>query len=68
MTMTLAVSAVQVTGWRARVSLTVDNLMDKKPPVDPTYTSYPYYDISWFDTKGRSFFLEFSYKFGGKPL
>ena len=53
---------------RARVSLTVDNLMDKKPPVDPTYTSYPYYDISWFDTKGRSFFLEFSYKFGGKPL
>ena len=42
--------------------------MDKKPPVDPTYTSYPYYDISWFDTKGRSFFLEFSYKFGGKPL
>ena len=53
---------------RAQVSLTANNLFDKKPPVDPTYTSYPYYDISWFDTQGRSFFVEFSYKFGGKPL
>ena len=52
----------------AQLSLTVNNLMDKKPPVDPTYTSYPYYDISWFDTQGRSFFLEFTWKLGGKPL
>ena len=53
---------------RAQLSLTVTNLFDKAPPIDPTYTSYPYYDISWFDTQGRSFYLEFTWKFGGKPL
>ena len=53
---------------RAQVSLTVNNLFDKAPPADPTYTSYPYYDISWFDTQGRTFFVEFTYKLGGKPL
>ena len=53
---------------RAQLSLTVNNLFDKAPPADPTYTSYPYYDISWFDTQGRSFYLEFTWKFGGKPL
>ena len=53
---------------RARLSLSVVNLTDEKPPVDSTYTSYPYYDISWFDTQGRSYYLEFTYKFGGKPL
>ncbi|MBK7143914.1 MAG: TonB-dependent receptor [Xanthomonadales bacterium] len=53
---------------RAQVSLTVNNLLDKAPPVDATYTSYPYYDISWFDTQGRSFFLEFTWKLGGSPL
>ena len=53
---------------RAQVSLTVNNLFDKAPPADPTYTSYPYYDISWFDPQGRPFFVEFTYKLGGKPL
>ena len=53
---------------RMQVSLTANNLFDKKPPVDPTYTSYPYYDISWFDTQGRSFYLQLTYKFGDKPL
>ena len=52
----------------ARLALTVDNLFDKMPPKDPTYTSYPYYDISWFDSLGRSYYLTFTYKFGGKPL
>jgi iron complex outermembrane recepter protein len=52
----------------ARLSLTVDNLFDKMPPRDPTYTAYPYYDVSWFDTLGRSYFVEFTYKFGGRPL
>lgn len=52
----------------ARLSFTVDNLFDKMPPRDPTYTAYPYYDISWFDTLGRSYFVEFTYKFGGTAL
>jgi outer membrane receptor protein involved in Fe transport len=51
-----------------RVSLTVNNLLDKMPPKDPTWANYPYYDTSWFDSFGRSFFLQFTYKFGGKPL
>jgi len=53
---------------RAQLSLTVVNLFDKMPPVDPTYTSYPYYDISWFDTQGRSFYLQYTHKFGGGTL
>lgn len=52
----------------AQMSLSVDNLFDKKPPKDPTYTAYPYYDISWFDSVGRSYYVEFTYKFGGSPL
>ena len=52
----------------SRLSLSVVNLFDKAPPVDPTYTSYPYYDISWFDTEGRSFYLQDTHKFGGAGL
>lgn len=52
----------------SRLSLSVVNLTDEMPPDDPTYTSYPYYDISWFDTEGRSFYLQFTHKFGGSAL
>ena len=55
-------------GERARVSLTINNLLDTDPVKDPTYSSYPYYDISWFDSVGRSFYLQFTYKLGGAPL
>ncbi|HET8898701.1 MAG TPA: TonB-dependent receptor, partial [Rhodanobacteraceae bacterium] len=51
-----------------QLSLLVDNLLDKMPPKDPTYTSYPYYDISWFDSVGRSFYLQFTWKLGGEAL
>jgi outer membrane receptor protein involved in Fe transport len=46
--------------------LTIDNLADKAPPRDPTYAEYPYYDISWFDSVGRTVFLEVNYEFGAK--
>jgi len=46
------------------LTLSVTNLFDKGPPDDPTYTSYPYYDISWFDTEGRSFYLQYTHAFG----
>lgn len=52
----------------SRVSLSVTNLFDKKPPYDPTSTGYPYYDVSWFDTEGRSFYLTYTHKFGGTEL
>ena len=49
------------------VNLVVDNLLDEDPVKDATYASYPYYDINWFDTQGRTFYLQISKRFGGKP-
>ncbi|MGC4250805.1 MAG: TonB-dependent receptor [Sphingobium sp.] len=51
-----------------RGSLTVTNLFDKLPVKDRTYASYPYYDISWFDSVGRSMFMQLTYKLGGGAL
>lgn len=51
-----------------QLAVSVTNLFDKMPPKDPTYTSYPYYDISWFDSAGRSYYLQLTYKFGGRAL
>lgn len=53
---------------RLRLSATVNNLFDAKPVKDPTYASYPYYDISWFDAVGRSYFFQLTYKTGGSKL
>ncbi len=50
---------------RTRISLAIDNLLDKDPPRDPTYSGYPYYDTSWFDSTGRSYYLQLTHKFGG---
>ena len=46
--------------------LTVDNLADKKPVKDRTYASYPYYDVAWFDSVGRTIYVTVDYKFGGQ--
>lgn len=51
-----------------RISGTVNNLFDQKPVYDPSYSSYPYYDSSWFDGVGRSFYLQVTYKMGGSKL
>ncbi|PXA86759.1 TonB-dependent receptor [Nostoc sp. 3335mG] len=51
-----------------RISGTIDNLFDQAPVKDKTYGSYPYYDISWFDGVGRSFYLQLTYKLGGAKL
>lgn len=51
-----------------QLSGTVTNLFDTSPNVDPTYGSYPYYDISWFDGVGRSFYVQLTWKLGGKGL
>ncbi|MEO8809594.1 MAG: TonB-dependent receptor [Rhodanobacter sp.] len=50
---------------RASLTFTVDNLFDKKPAPDSTWTSYPYYSRSWFSPIGRAFFIEGIYRFGG---
>ena len=49
-----------------QVSLAVNNLFDKLPPKDASYTAYPYYDTSWFDSVGRSVYFNVTYKFGAK--
>lgn len=49
-------------------SLTIRNLLDTNPVKDPTWSSYPYYNTSWFDSVGRSAFLQLTYKLGGNPL
>jgi len=51
-----------------RGSLTVRNLFDTNPVKDPTWSSYPYYNTSWFDSIGRSVFLQLTYKLGGSAL
>ncbi len=55
-------------GDRMRVTGSINNLFDQAPIYDRTYGAYPYYDISWFDGVGRSFFVQLTYKTGGKPL
>ena len=51
-----------------RLSLTVNNLFDKLPPRDATWANYPYYDTSWFDSAGRSYYLQVTWKLGGEAL
>jgi iron complex outermembrane recepter protein len=50
---------------RSAITLIVDNLFDRKPYRDSSWTSYPYYSTSWFSPVGRAFFLELNYRFGG---
>ncbi|MBK9433374.1 MAG: TonB-dependent receptor [Sphingomonadales bacterium] len=51
-----------------QASLTIRNLFDTMPVKDPTWSSYPYYNASWFDSIGRSGFLQLTYKLGGSAL
>ena len=51
-----------------RVSLTVNNLLNKLPPRDATWGNYPYYDTSWFDSAGRSYYVQVTWKLGGEAL
>jgi len=50
---------------RLAVSFVVDNLFDRKPGKDSTWTSYPYYASRWFSPVGRAFFADITYRFGG---
>jgi iron complex outermembrane receptor protein len=51
-----------------RGSLTIRNLFDTNPVKDPTWSAYPYYNASWYDSIGRSVFLQLTYKLGGAGL
>src|SRR5690606_27925323 len=51
-----------------RVALSVNNLFNKMPPKDATWSNYPYYDTAWFDSRGRNYFVQVTWKLGGAPL
>ncbi|GAB3345897.1 TonB-dependent receptor plug domain-containing protein [Lysobacter tyrosinilyticus] len=48
------------------VSLIVNNIADKGAPKDDSWTSYPYYNSFNYNGYGRSFWLEFDWRFGQK--
>ena len=45
-----------------QVGLTVVNLLDERPPEDPTYDTYPYYSTLIFNPYGREIGLQASYE------
>ena len=52
----------------ARISLAVNNLTNAMPPRDFSNIDYPYYNFNWYDTIGRAYYLNFTWKFGGSAL
>lgn len=49
---------------RATVSLVVNNLANKRPPVDVTNGGWPYYDTGDYNALGRAVYLEAGFDFG----
>ena len=47
-----------------RISGIVNNLQDKKPPYDSTWNAAPYFNIFNFNNYGRSYWIEFDWRFG----
>lgn len=45
------------------LSLLVDNIANKMPPRDLTWTSYPYYNDDYYNVLGRQLMLQADYKF-----
>jgi outer membrane receptor protein involved in Fe transport len=45
------------------LSLLVNNIANKMPPADPTWTSYPYYNYKYYNVLGRQVMLQADYKF-----
>jgi outer membrane receptor protein involved in Fe transport len=50
-------------GSDASVGLTVNNLFDTMPPVDKSDTAWPYYDEGAYNIYGRSYYVDFNYRF-----
>ncbi len=47
----------------ARVTLTVNNLFNTMPPTDIGATAWPYYDVGAYNAFGRSYYVDFNYRF-----
>ena len=46
------------------LGLTVNNLRNKRPPVDTTYVDYPYYNIFNYNGYGRAWWLSYNIDWG----
>ncbi|NII09648.1 TonB-dependent receptor [Oleiagrimonas sp. C23AA] len=49
---------------KARISLIVNNIANKRPPVDVTNGGWPYYDTGDYNALGRAVWMELGYDFG----
>ncbi|MFT3754714.1 MAG: TonB-dependent receptor [Pseudoxanthomonas sp.] len=47
------------------LSLVVNNLTNERPPTDPTWTPYPYFNLYNYNAFGRLVMLEMTVRFGG---
>ncbi|EQD29495.1 TonB-dependent receptor [mine drainage metagenome] len=47
----------------ARVTFAVSNLFNTMPPFDIGQTSWPYYDNGAYNAFGRSYYIDFNYRF-----
>jgi outer membrane receptor protein involved in Fe transport len=43
-----------------KVALTINNLANKRPPSDPSYTAYPYYNIFNYNGYGRAWWVSYT--------
>jgi outer membrane receptor protein involved in Fe transport len=50
----------------SRLELTVNNLGNRKPPQDLSYTAYPYYNIFNYNGYGRAFWVQYSIDFAAR--
>jgi outer membrane receptor protein involved in Fe transport len=50
----------------SRLALTLNNVGNRKPPRDDSWTAYPYYNIFNYNGYGRSWFLQYSIDFDAK--
>lgn len=48
------------------ISLLINNVFNKMPPNDPTFTAYPYFNTENYNVYGREIMLQADLKFGGK--
>jgi len=47
------------------LSLLVNNVFNKMPPNDPTFSSFPYYNVQNYNAYGREIMAQVDWKFGG---
>jgi outer membrane receptor protein involved in Fe transport len=48
-----------------RVALTINNLANRRPPKDDSYTAYPYFNIFNFNGYGRAWWLSYTIDWAG---